>query len=91
MPITLEEVPDMDRRHYTAESLDRALKELEREYGMTTAVFYERYCAGERLDIPHFNQHVWASLHEDVQRMTNGNGVPREPVMARVNHALTAA
>lgn len=87
----LKEVLRMNRRHYSAESLSHALIELEHEYQMTSARFYERYRAGERLDIPHFTQHAWASLYEDVQRMTGGRGAERGSVMARVGHAITVA
>jgi hypothetical protein len=78
----------MDKVYYTAESLDRATRELEQEYGMTTADFYARYCAGERMPIPHFNQHTWASFHEDILRLTDGAGVERPSVMTRVGEAF---
>lgn len=78
----------MNKRHYNAESLDRALREFEGAYSMTTADFYERYCARERLDIPHFNQHTWASFHEDILRMTDGAGLDRRPVSSRAHEAF---
>jgi flagellar biosynthesis regulator FlaF len=81
----------MEKRYYDAGSLDRAVRELEREYDMTSEAFYEAYAAGAELDIPHFNQHVWASFHEDILRLTDGQGVERGSVMARVGQAAVAS
>jgi hypothetical protein len=64
----------MEKRYYDADALDRATRELEQEYGMTTVEFYARYCAGEQMEIPHFHQHTWASFHEDILRLTKGAG-----------------
>lgn len=75
----------MEKRYYNAESLDRAIREFEREYGMTTAAFYESYSAGNVLDIPCFAQHVWASFYEDVLRMSKDRPIESRPVLARVN------
>jgi hypothetical protein len=80
----------MEKRHYNAESLDRAVREFEGAYAMTTADFYERYRAGERLDVPHFDQHTWASFYEDILRMTDGAGVERGPVAARAREAFAS-
>jgi hypothetical protein len=78
----------MRKRHYNAESLDRAVREFEGAYAMSSADFYARYRAGERLDIPHFDQHTWASFHEDVERMTGGAGVDRGTATARAREAF---
>lgn len=78
----------MNKRHYNAESLDRAVREFEGAYAMTTADFYERYLAREHLDIPHFDQHTWASFHEDILRMTDGAGLDRRPVSSRAHEAF---
>lgn len=80
----------MEKRYYSAESLDNAVRELEQEYGMTSEAFYARYCAGEAMEIPQFNQAVWASFHEDITRMTDGMGVDRPPVMDRVGRAIAS-
>jgi flagellar biosynthesis regulator FlaF len=82
----------MEKQAYSAQSLDRAVQELEREYGLTTEAFYAAYSAGEGLEgMPHFTQHVWASFYEDIRRMTDGAGVERKPVMTRVGQALVCA
>jgi hypothetical protein len=78
----------MKKRHYNAESLDRAMREFEGAYAMTTVDFDARYRATERLDIPRFDQHTWASFHEDVLRMTDGTGIDRGSVAARAHEAF---
>ena len=81
----------MQKLYYNAESLDRGIREFEREYGMSTEEFYARYMAGEKLDIPRFNQHAWAAFRDDIQRLTDGAGVEPRPVAERVGQALTCA
>jgi hypothetical protein len=82
----------MEKRYYSAESLDSAIYEFEREYGITTEDLYAAYEAGEKVeDVPYFIQHVWASFHEDVLRMTDGAGIERQPIMTRAGRALTCA
>jgi len=76
------------RHYYNAESLDRALREYESEYGMATAAFYERYASGERLELPEFAQHAWASFYEDILRMTGGSGIDRRSVTTRAHEAF---
>ncbi len=78
----------MNKRYYSAESLDRGVLEFEREYGMSTEDFYARYMVGDELPIPRFNQYAWAAFHEDVLRLTDGAGVERRPVVARVGEAI---
>jgi hypothetical protein len=80
----------MDRRYYNAESLDRAIREFEAEYGMSTEDVHARYVAGESIGgLPHFEHHVWASFYEDVLRLTKGAGVERAEIVRRVGRALT--
>jgi hypothetical protein len=81
----------MREQYYSAETLDQAVRELEREYGMETEAFYRRYCTGEPMDIPRFSQHIWAAFRDDIQRLTDGAGVERRPVVERVGQALTCA
>jgi hypothetical protein len=78
----------MDKRYYSAESLDRGVREFEREYGMSTEDFYARYMAGEEMSIPRFNQYAWAAFHEDVLRLTDGAGVDQRSVVVRVGEAI---
>jgi hypothetical protein len=82
---------EQPRHYYTAESLDLAIGELEREYGMTTEEFYARYAQGEPMEIPHFNQHIWASFRDDRERLTGGAGVERPPVTERIGQALACS
>jgi hypothetical protein len=80
----------VEKRQYSAESLDRAMREFESEYGMTTDDLYTRYSAGEPIEgVPYFTQHVWASFYDDIMRLTDGAGVERTAVMTRVGRALT--
>jgi hypothetical protein len=67
----------MQKLYYNAESLDRGIREFEREYGMSTEEFYARYMAGEELPVPRFNQHAWAAFRDDIQRLTDKT--PRRP------------
>jgi hypothetical protein len=62
-------VRPMERVFYSAESLRTALAAFEQEYETSSPKFYAAYLAGERLSVPHFEQHVWASFYEDVLRM----------------------
>lgn len=52
----------MDKYFYSAVSLDRAIREFEGEYGMSSEGFYAHYSAGDELAIPRFTQHAWASF-----------------------------
>ncbi len=81
----------MQKLYYDAESLDRAIREFEREYGMSTEEFYARYTAGEELEIPCVNQHAWAAFRDAIDRLTAGAGVERQPVAERVRQALICA
>ncbi len=81
----------MQKLYYNAESLDRGIREFEREYGMSTADFYALYMAGKELDIPRFNQHAWAAFQDAIDRLTDGVGVARRPVAERAGQALVCA
>jgi hypothetical protein len=77
--------------YYNAESLDRGIREFEREYGMSTEEFYARYTAGEELPIPRFNQYSWAAFRDAIDRLTDGAGVEPRPVAERVGQVLICA
>ncbi|MBA3807934.1 MAG: hypothetical protein H0X28_06025 [Solirubrobacterales bacterium] len=80
----------MDKMYYNAESLDRAVREFESEYGLASEELHARYIAGESIEgVPRFEQHLWASFYEDVLRLTDGAGVERTEIMERVGRALT--
>lgn len=64
----------MKKIYYSADSLTRVLRSLERKYGMASRDFYARVLSGERLDIPRFTRHVWASFYRDVRRGGGGGG-----------------
>jgi hypothetical protein len=81
----------VDKRYYGAQSLDRAVQEFEREYGMSSDDFYALYEAEECREIPRFVQHAWASFHEDILRMTGGVGVDRPTVVDRAGQAFSCA
>jgi hypothetical protein len=78
----------MDKHYYSAQSLDSAVREFEREYGMATEDFYAHWVDGDTMNIPGFEQHVWASFHEDILRLTDGKGVERQAFTERVGRAL---
>lgn len=59
----------MEKRYYDADSLERVLASLERDYGMSSAEFYAAHVAGEPLDVSRFTRHVWASFYRDVRRL----------------------
>jgi hypothetical protein len=60
----------MEKRYYNAESLEQALGNLESQFGLTSASFYEKVLAGEQVDgMPRFHRSVWASLYRDYCRM----------------------
>jgi hypothetical protein len=82
----------MEKQAYSAQSLDRAVQEFEREYGVATKDVYAAYIVGTGIDgVPRFEQHVWASFYEDVLRLTDGAGVEPKPIMTRVGQALACA
>lgn len=78
----------LDKHYYGAQSLDSTVRELERKYGMATEDFYGRWVDGDPMEIPNFEQHVWASFHEDILRLTDGKGVERQAVTEGVGRAL---
>jgi hypothetical protein len=82
----------MQKQYYSAQSLDNAIQEFEREYGVSSEQMYEAYMAGDAVEgVERFTMHVWASFYEDVLRLTNGEGVQRKPIMDRVGRALLCA
>jgi hypothetical protein len=82
----------VEKYYYSAQSLDDAVRELEREYGVSSADVYAAYMAGECPEgMSRFTQHVWASFYEDILRLTDGKGVTDEPIMTRVGRALVSA
>lgn len=82
----------MEKSYYSAQSLDSAMREYEREYCIASEKVYAAYHAGECLDgVPRFTQHVWASFYEEILRLTDGEGITDEPIMTRVGRALVGA
>jgi hypothetical protein len=58
------------RKYYNAESLGRALSALEREHGMSSAEFYAKAAAGEKVaGVPGFTRALWTSLYRDFCRL----------------------
>jgi hypothetical protein len=61
----------VEKRYYSAESLERVLLDLERRFGMSSEEFYAKVTAGERIeDMPGFERSVWASVYRDFCRMS---------------------
>jgi hypothetical protein len=59
----------VEKLYYDADSLERVLASLERDYRMSSADFYAAHIEGRLLDMPRFTRHVWASFYRDVRRL----------------------
>jgi hypothetical protein len=82
----------VEKYYYSAQSLSDAVRELEREYGASSADVYAAYCAGECPEnMSRFTQQAWASFYEEILRLTDGEGIADEPIMTRVSRALVSA
>jgi len=82
----------MEKYVYSAQSLDSAMREYEREYCVSSEKVYAAYHAGECIEgVSRFTQSVWASFYEEVLRLTDGEGLADEPIMTRVGRALVGA
>jgi hypothetical protein len=82
----------VEKYYYSAQSLSRSVREFEREYCASSEDVYAAYRAGECPDgMSRFTQHVWASFHEEILRLTDGEGIADEPIMTRVGRALVSA
>lgn len=56
----------MEKRYYSAKSLERSLELLERRYDMPSNKFYAlASTAGKVEGVPSFARSVWASLYRD--------------------------
>jgi hypothetical protein len=58
----------IEKRYYTAATLEDALSRYETEYGMTSAEFFQAHRTdADRLEgIPGFERSVWASLWQEL-------------------------
>jgi hypothetical protein len=64
----------MERRYYTAESLEQVLRSFEDRYGLSSSDFYELHLADQLpLEVPGFHRHTWASFYRDVQRLSGAD------------------
>jgi hypothetical protein len=82
----------VEKYYYSAESLDSAMREYEREYCVASEKVHAAYHVGECIEgVPRFTQAVWASFYEEVLRLTDGKGIADEPIMTRVGRALVGA
>jgi hypothetical protein len=79
----------MARAYYNAGSLRAGLAVFEQAYEMSSADFYVAYIEGRKLQVPQFEQHVWASFHEDVLRMER-NAAMDQTVMGQVSRRFAA-
>lgn len=66
----------IEKRHYTAATLEDALSRYETEYGMTSTEFFEahRTDASALGGIPGFQRSVWASLWQELQEFDARGG-----------------
>lgn len=58
----------MQIQEYTTGSLVRSIEDLERNYGMSSADFVERYRNDDPSlsGIPGFTQHMWISIYDEL-------------------------
>lgn len=64
----------MEKRYYTAASLERVLVSFERKYGLSSDEVFQAHRSGADLpDIPGFHRHVWVSFYRDVRRLRGGD------------------
>lgn len=59
----------IEKRYYTATTLEDALSRYEAEYGMTSAEFFEAHRTDDDAlrGIPGFQRSVWSSLWQELQ------------------------
>lgn len=72
----------MEKRYYNANTLRETVKVYEREYGMSSAVFYEAHQADDLTvqGIPQHQRSLWASLWREYDELERA-------VMADSGHA----
>ena len=60
----------MDRRFYTAESLEQEMRDFEARYGLASSDFYLAYESGQTpADVDWFDASVWAGAIEEAKRL----------------------
>jgi hypothetical protein len=66
----------VEKRHYTAATLEDALSRYETEYGMTSAEFFEAHRTDDDAlrGIPGFQRSVWSSLWQELQEFDAPSG-----------------
>jgi hypothetical protein len=77
----------MRRATYNASSLRGALAELERRYGMPSEEFHARHIAGDELDVPRFDRHLWLSYYLELERA----GAEEDGLVAQTGRVLEPA
>jgi hypothetical protein len=71
-----EEGRTVERRYYTAESLERELRVFEDRYGIGSQEFYETYRTNEvPPEIPGFEGFVWADTYSELCRLRADSSV----------------
>jgi len=60
----------VEKRYYSDESLERVLLSLERRHGLSSADFYAKTVAGERIEgVSGFTRNVWTSMYREFCRL----------------------
>lgn len=60
----------MEKRYYTAETLEAELREFEQRFGLSSADFYELYVHNDPpASVPGHDRFVWTDLYREVCRM----------------------
>lgn len=60
----------MEKKYYSADSIERSLLHLERRFGLSSNDFYETIVRGDRIDgMPGFTRSLWVSLYREFCRL----------------------
>jgi hypothetical protein len=67
----------VEKRYYTAATLEEELRVYEARYGRTSSEFSEAYAAQGAVDgVPGFDAFAWAAAYDDLCRLRDGGSKP---------------
>ena len=64
----------MEKRYYSAASLEEAVREFERGYGLSSDDFYRAYLARDADRVAPRHRLVWANFRRNSKRMKGASG-----------------
>jgi hypothetical protein len=63
------------KKYYSVTSIERVLRMLEAEHGLSSDEFYAKFEAGEPVEgVTGFERNMWASLYRDYRRLCDDDG-----------------